>query len=173
MRYSQRTRTRDKFELQMTPMIDVVFLLLIFFMLTFKITIPEGNFNINMPLAAPTAGLPDQNFRPEIKVRLIADPAGTLTEIRINERPLSGNTPERLIASLRAEIRSLVQLMGTGDPLEQELEAEIDADYQLRYQYTMSAITACSGQLEQTVTGQYDLVKYIEKIKFAPPRSSL
>ena len=110
MRYSQRTRTRDKFELQMTPMIDVVFLLLIFFMLTFKITIPEGNFNINMPLTAPTAGLPDQNFRPEIKVRLIADPAGTLTEIRINERPLSGNTPERLIASLRAEIRSLVQI---------------------------------------------------------------
>ena len=45
---------------------------------------------------------------------------------------------------------------------ESELEAEIDADYQLRYQYTMSAITACSGQLEQTVTGQYDLVKYIE-----------
>ena len=63
--------------------------------------------------------------------------------------------------------------MGSGDPLEHELEAELDSDYQLRYQYTMSAITACSGQLEQTVTGQYDLVKYIEKIKFAPPRSSL
>ena len=75
MRYSQRTRTRDKFELQMTPMIDVVFLLLIFFMLTFKITIPEGNFNINMPLTATTDGLTDQNFRPEIKVRLIADTA--------------------------------------------------------------------------------------------------
>ncbi len=34
----------------MTPMIDVVFQLLIFFMLTLKIIAPEGDFNINMPL---------------------------------------------------------------------------------------------------------------------------
>lgn len=34
----------------MTPMIDVVFQLLIFFMLTLKIVTQEWNFDIHMPL---------------------------------------------------------------------------------------------------------------------------
>ena len=38
-------------KLDMTPMIDVVFQLMIFFMLTLKIVTEEGNFDINMPLA--------------------------------------------------------------------------------------------------------------------------
>ena len=42
-------KTAEKIEPQMAPMIDVVFLLLIFFMLTLKIISPEGDFNINMP----------------------------------------------------------------------------------------------------------------------------
>ena len=46
----------QKVELQMTPMIDIVFQLLIFFIITFKIVAPEGDFNIKMPLAAPSAG---------------------------------------------------------------------------------------------------------------------
>ncbi len=43
-------KKNEKIEPQMAPMIDVVFQLLIFFMLTLKITSPEGDFNINMPL---------------------------------------------------------------------------------------------------------------------------
>ena len=42
----------DKIELQMTPMIDIVFQLNIFFLFTFKIILPEGDFNIHMPSAA-------------------------------------------------------------------------------------------------------------------------
>ena len=36
----------------MTPMIDIVFQLNIFFLFTFKIILPEGDFNIHMPSAA-------------------------------------------------------------------------------------------------------------------------
>ncbi|MFY7967519.1 MAG: ExbD/TolR family protein, partial [Pirellulaceae bacterium] len=39
-----------KAELQMTSMIDIVFLLLIFFITTFKIAAQEGDFNVKMPL---------------------------------------------------------------------------------------------------------------------------
>ncbi len=42
----------DKVEMQMTPMIDIVFQLNIFFLFTFKIVLPEGDFNIRMPSAA-------------------------------------------------------------------------------------------------------------------------
>ena len=41
----------SKIELQMTPMIDVVFQLLVFFLFTFRIATQEGDFNIKMPLA--------------------------------------------------------------------------------------------------------------------------
>ena len=43
-------------------MIDIVFQLLIFFMLNLKIVAPEGNFNINMPIAAPQAAASEQNL---------------------------------------------------------------------------------------------------------------
>ncbi len=37
----------------MTPMIDIVFLLLVFFLFSFKIVVQEGDFNIRMPVAGP------------------------------------------------------------------------------------------------------------------------
>ena len=51
-------RAGEEIELQMTPMIDIVFQLLIFFIMTFKIIAPEGDFNIKMPLSAPSDGPP-------------------------------------------------------------------------------------------------------------------
>ena len=48
--------TDEKIELQMTPMIDIVFQLLIFFIMTFKIVAQEGDFNIKMPLASSAGG---------------------------------------------------------------------------------------------------------------------
>ena len=42
-------------KLEMTPMIDIVFQLLVFFIMTFKIVSQEGDFNIKMPRAAPRA----------------------------------------------------------------------------------------------------------------------
>ena len=47
----------DKIPIDMTPMIDIVFQLLTFFVMTLKIVEAEGDFNIKMPLAAPRPGL--------------------------------------------------------------------------------------------------------------------
>ena len=44
----------EKIELQMTPMIDIVFQLLVFFIMTFNVVAQEGDFNIRMPaIGAP------------------------------------------------------------------------------------------------------------------------
>ncbi len=48
IRNTQRP-ARDKDDLKMTAMIDIVFLLLIFFVMTFKVLAPEGDFNVKMP----------------------------------------------------------------------------------------------------------------------------
>ena len=48
-----------------------------------------------------------------------------------------------------------------------ELEVEIDADYNLNYDYVMRAITAITGYIEN---GQPH--KLIERVKFTPPKRS-
>ena len=46
---ARQRKQQEKLETNMSAMIDVVFQLLIFFMLTLKLIEPEGDFNINMP----------------------------------------------------------------------------------------------------------------------------
>ena len=58
-------------------MIDVVFQLMIFFMLTFNIIAPEGDFDVRMPLGKSSAEPPDDLQLPPIQVRLAADDEGT------------------------------------------------------------------------------------------------
>ena len=53
----------DTVELNMTSMIDIVFQLLVFFIMTFKIVAQEGDFNVRMPAAA-SGGPPSERQRP-------------------------------------------------------------------------------------------------------------
>jgi len=82
----------EKIPIEMTPMIDCVFQLIIFFMLTLKIRANEGDFNINMPLGQ---GVGQQSELPPIKVRLEANPDGTLRTIAIG-RPSREHPPPGL-----------------------------------------------------------------------------
>ena len=151
----------DEIELQMTPMIDIVFQLLVFFIMTFKIVSQEGDFNIKMPLAAPSEGLPDENALPPMKVRLRADANGNPAAIMLNEKAFS-------------DWRSLNDYMigiigndrGPGS-VQDTAEVELDCDYNLRYEHVIGAVTAVSGFLDDGG----NIVKLVEKIKFSPPRN--
>jgi len=145
-------------QLQMTSMIDVVFLLLIFFILTFKIVELEGDFSIRMPIADASAGSMDDTELP-IKLRLRASESGRLSSILLNDNDLGTD-----FGRLHAMILALVG--NTGGPSTGEgPELEIDTDYNLRYEHVVDAITAVSG--EKVGDRQVSL---IEKLKFAPPR---
>ena len=150
----------DQIELQMTPMIDIVFQLLVFFIMTIKIVAQEGDFNVKMPLAAPSAGIPDQSLLPPLKLRLLADERGHLRAdgIQLNDRVFTD------FQGLHGYIRSLVDddagTSGVGD-----IEIDIDCDYQLSYADAIAAITAVSGYID----ANDNVVKLIEKIKFTPP----
>lgn len=150
----------EKVEQQMTPMIDVVFQLLSFFTLTLRIVSPEGDFNVKMPLSAPSQGIPQDETLPPIKVRLHADGGGKLTGIEM------GGSALRDFAQLRTEIRGIVG-DAAGPVGASQTEVEFDCDYQLRFEYVIDAITAVSGYVDQDGRS---IVKLVEKIKFSPPR---
>ena len=148
----------EKSGLNMTSMIDVVFLLLIFFVMTFKIVELDGDFSVRMPLAGSDSMTMDPTDLP-LKLRLQADENGKLTTMSLNEINLGTDFDQ-----LRANV---VELIGTTAPVEGEdgPEIEIDTDYNLRYEYVIRSITAVSGYKQGN-----EVVKLIEKIKFAKPR---
>ncbi|MCX7424869.1 MAG: biopolymer transporter ExbD [Planctomycetia bacterium] len=162
MRIRNVGRHGEGVELMMTPMVDIVFQLLIFFLMTFKITSAEGDFNVKMPLAAPSQGKPDELQLPPLKVRLTADPGGRIAGIFLGQAPMKD------FRQLREQIVGIVgDDTGPGSITDTQ-EVELDCDYNLDFKHVIDAITAVSGQ----ITPDGEVVKLIEKIKFAPPRGS-
>jgi biopolymer transport protein ExbD len=149
------TLISDKVDMQMTPMIDIVFLLLIFFLFSFKIVAQEGDFNVRMPVAGPVSTAIDTQL--PLKVRLLADAEGNLSGIQLADR----NLPN--FAALREQIIAIVG-NEAGPGAAETAEAEINFDFNLKYRYVIAAVTAISGY----VSPDGHIVKLIQKIKFAP-----
>ena len=163
MRFRKRQRNADKFEPKTAALIDVVFLLLIFFMLSLKITAKEGDLNLNMPLAS---GGGDWQT---IRVKLLANDDGSLANVLFNHKPLG--TGEAAFQKLSEKVSAAVG-MRNGKPLNADVDIEIEADYNLDYQYAVKALSACTGRMEKSADGESRLVRYVEKIRFAPPRKA-
>jgi biopolymer transport protein ExbD len=155
----KKSQLSDKIEINMTPMIDVVFQLMSFFMCSLKIVAPEGDFDIRMPLGRSASNVVDDQQVPPIKVKLSAGPDGSLAGISMNGNP---------VADFNELQRKVVGLVGKGrgpDSLAERTEVEFDCDYPLKYVNVVRAITAVSGTVQD---GQ--IVELIKKIKFTPPK---
>ena len=157
------TREEIKAELTMTPMIDIVFQLLCFFLFSFQISGSEGDFNIKMPRSAAAMGLPDKDQLPPIRVHLRADPqTGELIGITLDDRTFGTN-----FNALRAHVVRLVgDAYGPGS-MREAGEIELDCDYNLRYEYVIQAVTAVSGY----VAPDGQIIRLIEKLRFSPPKA--
>ncbi|MFO0913305.1 MAG: biopolymer transporter ExbD [Pirellulales bacterium] len=155
----RRRETGDvRVDVQMTPMIDIVFQLLVFFIMSFKVTVQEGDFNVKMPVAAPSAGVIEEEL-PPMKLRLTANADGTLSGIRLNDQSFPN------FAALRQHV---LQLLGSDQgpgSMREKAELEIDADFGLQYDQVVRALTAVTGYIQNDQP-----VKLIEKIRFTPPR---
>ncbi|MCL2744270.1 MAG: biopolymer transporter ExbD [Planctomycetaceae bacterium] len=146
-------------ELNMTAMIDIIFLLLTFFIMTFKIVVPEGDFSIKMPpKSAPSSASLDTPPEP-LRVVLSSSPGGNLSSITFGEKPLGRN-----FNLLRREILSVVSKRG--GPKKADVEVELAPDDRLKYAYVIEAITAVTGQ----VGADGQVYKICDKVKFAPRR---
>ena len=149
----------DRISIDMTPMIDVVFQLISFFMFSLKVVAPEGDFDIRMPISAAAAAIPDDQQVPPVRVKLSAGPDGGLASISMN------GTPVVDFDDLRRRIIGIVGADSGPNSLAEKTEVELDCDYGLTYVNVVKAITAVSGRVED---GR--VVELIRKIKFTPPK---
>jgi biopolymer transport protein ExbD len=162
-----RSGELDKLEMNMTPMIDVCFQLIIFFMLSMRLFSPEGDFSITMPLAAPREGMPPEAMIPPVRVRLSADRKGNLASIQMGQRMLTN------FKELHEQIREVSRLdprldRGPG-ATSGTAEVELDCDYNLKFEYVVEALSAVAGYV---ANDKQTVVRMIDKIRFAPPRKA-
>jgi len=117
----------------MTPMIDMVFLLLTFFVLTFKIIAPEGDFNIGMIPQGDAVTV--ETNTDSVLVRLIARPDGRLESIQLNDENVDIGT-----------LRRRVEIICQKNP---DVEVVLFPDEHLHYEYVIQAITAVNGEWQE------------------------
>jgi biopolymer transport protein ExbD len=152
----------EKIELQMTPMIDIVFQLLVFFIMTFKIVAQEGDFNVKMPLPSKETGVPPPSPLMSMHIRLLADGNGAL--LRPGGIIVNGEMQFDTIEDLHNYV---VGVVGSDEPSAREdAEVELDCDFDLHYEHVIEAITAVSGYVDRSTR---KVNKLIEKIRFAQP----
>ena len=152
MKFRKTGSSESKVSLEMTPMIDVVFQLLIFFMFTFKIVTVEGEFAITMPAAEQGSAAPtSENITalPDIQVRLSASPTGELAGIRVGDNQMQ---------SLDQLAQTLKEIVGDDPQLASDVEMQIVAPDHLKYGFVVGTINAAAKVR-------------IQKIKFNPPGS--
>jgi len=154
MRFHRKHGTADeaKVDIQMTPMLDMIFQLLIFFILTFKPVVDEGQFDVTMSnvpgekaAAAPSTESQALDTevaepKPTIPIAVTSTADGRMAGIMFGERPMSG------VAELQ---QSLLELVGdTPD----EFEVALEVDDRLKYEYVMQVINAVSHAKVQAMS---------------------
>ncbi len=165
MKIRRSDREAQEIKLDMTAMIDVVFQLLIFFVMTFKTPVYEGDFGIKMPRASATPQEMLETTPNPLMIRLRATDNGELQSLNIvfqadnltyNYDPANATG---IFTSLNEYVIGIVG--GQRSPMGGDIEAELEIDSTLRYDFTVRTIEAISGYKEAD-----QIFTLIEKINF-------
>ena len=138
-------------EIPITPMLDMAFQLLTFFILTYKPAPSEGQFSMNLlPVQpateitkeAPKDSTPslDASLR-TLKTNLRANDKGLLGEVTLADKPIQG------MDELKKELESFVN-----DPILAFDQAVINVDPKLRYSEVMKVIDVFSSLKPKPLT---------------------
>jgi biopolymer transport protein ExbD len=137
----------DEVAFPVTPMLDMAFQLLAFFILTFRAPSTETHLDLDLP--ATPAALPaamheelrpspvhraDEDLENDLLVRAEADDLGELKALRLGEVPLPN------LGTLGNRLRRYSQLL-EGRPL----RVRLVADDELRYELAARIIATCSA----------------------------
>lgn len=160
-----RTHRRDFAPLDMTAMIDIVFQLMAFFVMTFKVTAMEADFKVRMPLSSEAASPIDEVLPTVIQVNLVAGAERNIAAIEVDTGMEAATfTGATMFDQLTAFVQQV--LAGEGDAASAtEVEVEFVIDPALRYIWTVQAMEAVSGKLQPDGTVQ----RLVEKIRFREP----
>lgn len=165
---ARKKRDDEKLNINMTPMIDIVFQLLIFFVMSFKIVTPEGDFSVKMPMAPPAEGTPNPDDTPPlppIQIRLNSSTSGQLLEVQSGSRNF-GRGEAGLESLQKFILQQIAPKDGRPNPeVAKETEVELTCDFRLKYEYVIKCISYVTGKRE----ANGEIIRIAEKIKFAAP----
>lgn len=142
-------RRRETSELQgdFTAMLDMIFNLLAFFVITFNPPKPELNFDMTLPppkrteqqqTPAEDMFMPKDEIFKDVTIRLAADAEGKLAAIFVEGQNVDG------IPGLISKIQKIAAATGAATPSGGGLEtANILADPKLKYAYVIAVVDAC------------------------------
>ena len=139
----------DVDEVDLTPMIDVTFLLLIYFMVTTMLKQPEAELSIQLPGKPQSSEVTPMDM---LKVRV-----GDEGEIYLNGSEIEDGfdllMPD-LIANLKTQKAMRDQLINSGakSKEEAELKVEIESSGIAEHQAAISVLNACSSAGVNKVT---------------------
>jgi biopolymer transport protein ExbD len=142
----------DEETVDLTPMIDVTFLLLIYFMVTTMLKQPEAELSIQLPGKPQNSDIKPMDMA---KVRI-----GDEGEVYMNESEIEDGLdlemPD-LVASLK-QLKGIREQMIAGgmDPAVAELKVEIESSGIAEHQASISVLNACSEAGVQKVTFAFD-----------------
>jgi biopolymer transport protein ExbD len=128
-----RRKHHPAIEMQMGPMIDMVFLLLVFFMVTAKPIKPESDINIGLPgtVAQEEAlDIPDEQ-----RILIRADGQVILNDLEMDS-PTSSQLPTLLV--------TLVRFKETTDANKSEALVTIDAEDEATHQRIVDVLNVCA-----------------------------
>ena len=140
---------QDVDEVDLTPMIDVTFLLLIYFMVTTMLKQPEAELSIQLPGKPQSSDITPMDM---LKVRI-----GDEGEVYLNGSEIEDGfdllMPD-LVANLKTQKAMRDQLVNSGakSKEEAELKVEIESSGIAEHQASISVLNACSSAGVNKVT---------------------
>jgi biopolymer transport protein ExbD len=128
-----RRKDTQTVEMQMGPMIDMVFLLLVFFMVSAKPIKQESDINIGLPGTAAQEDVVD--IPDEQRIRIEAD-----GRVLLNEQPMDSTGTLEMPALLA----TLKRFKETADANKSEALITIDADDAANHQRIVAVLNVCA-----------------------------
>ncbi len=189
-----------KVPVDMTAMIDVVFQLLTFFMLTLRTVVVEGDFNIRMPLGVIRDDDRDKDSATPIIVKMTATPEGHLRDVRLGDKTAAGRDVLNEVATAGAMFDAAIRAgHGNGPQLAAARSAKQAAADKLVASLQKHILDAVNNDLAVAKRAELELdcdpaleyehvvcaitaasgivqgdavVPLIQKIKFTPPKKA-
>ena len=136
MSYTSRKAIEEEVEISMTPMIDVVFLLLIFFMCTLRMIAVEGQFSTFLPKDVGTAASKAPQELDKLKIRIVM--RGEYTPGVRNWEFSAPNFNKNDVKALQKHVQRFV-LRSPDAPV------EISPSSKVPYEAVVEVLNACVG----------------------------
>lgn len=118
----------------LAPMVDVVMVILIFFMLGTTFALSEGVLPSQLPAQIGPGGAASIAIVPQVRIALVQPPDGGQSHILVMGKELSENSFDALFALLRAKVEA------GADPTGRVL---LSVDPTIRYEEVVYAMDAC------------------------------